>query len=197
VILITTCRRPTERIRSFANELSHSIPKCRRINRGKLSLEALAERCFELRCDKALILQRWMGGPGRIQLLKLRDSNLSQIPPLIYLAEAKLRREYGTVGRFKAEAVTVQAKASSELLQLAESLSNFLELPLVTSPCGGPYRVALQVLEHSKWKAKIVLGSPPSIREIGPSLTIKNLSWENLEGENHRSGIRCHDRISQ
>ena len=195
MILITTCRRPTERIRSFASELSHSIPKCRRINRGKLSLEALAERCFELGCDKALILQRWMGGPGRIELLELRNSNLTQISPLLCLADVKLRREYNTVGRFEAEAVTVQSKAGSEILQLAKSLSNFLELPLVTLPCGGSYRVALHVLEHSRRKAKVVLGSPPPVREIGPSLTIKHSSWENLGDENHRSGIRSYDRI--
>jgi len=183
VILLTTCRRPTERIRSLASELSHSIPKSRRLNRGKLSLEALAERCFELKCNRALILQRWMGGPGRIQLLEFRNSDLTQIPPLIYLAEVKLRREHRTLGRFQAEAITVQSKANSELVRLAKSLSNFFELPLVALPCGGSYRVALNVLQHSKWKAKVVLGSPPPIREIGPSLTIKHLSWENFEGD--------------
>jgi len=181
VILLTTCRRPTERIRSFASELSHSIPKCRSLNRGKLSLEALAGRCFELGCDKALILQRWMGGPGKIQLLELRNSDLIEIPPLIYLADVELRREYGAVGRFQAEAITVQSEANSELVRLANSLSNFFELPLVTLPCGGSYRVALHVLQHSRWKAKVVLASSPSIRELGPSLTIKHLRWENFE----------------
>lgn len=181
MILLTTCRRPTERIRIFASELSHSIPKCRRINRRKTSLAALAERCLELRCDKALILQRWMGGPGKMQLLELRNSDLKEFPPLIYLADVKLRREYGILGRFQAEAITVQSEANPELVRLAESLSSFFELPLVTLPGKGSYRVALQVLQHSRWKAKVVLGSPPSMREIGPSLTIKHLSWEDFE----------------
>lgn len=181
MILFTTCRQPTERIRSFVSDLSRSIPRCRRLNRGKLSLEAVAERCFELRCDKVLILQRWMGEPGKIQLLEFKNSDLTQTPPLIYLAEAKLRREYGIPGRFQAEAITVQSEANPELVRLAQSLSNFFELPLVTLPPGGSYRVALHVTKHSKWKAKVVLGSP--IREIGPSLTIKHLTWENFEGD--------------
>jgi len=148
-----------------------------------LSLEAVAERCFELKCDKALILQRWMGGPGKIQLLEFRDSDLTQIPPLVYLAEVKLRREYGAVGRFQAEAITVQSEANPELVRLAKSLSNFFELPLVTLPCGGSFRVALHVLQHSRWRAKVVLGSLPPIQEVGPSLTIKRLRWENFEGD--------------
>jgi hypothetical protein len=122
-----------------------------------------------------------MGGPGKIQLLELRSSILTEFPPLIYLADVKLRREYGTVGRFQAEAITVQSEANSELVRLARSLSNFFELPLVTLPSRGSYRVALHLLQHSRWKAKLVLGSPPSIREIGPSLTIKHLSWEDFE----------------
>jgi len=183
VILFTTCRRPTERIRSFVNELSHSIPKCRRLNRGKLSLEAVAERCFELKYNKALIMQRWMGEPGEIQLFEFRNSDLTRIPPLLYLAEIRLRREYGIAGRFQAEAITIQSEASSELVRLAKSLSNFFELPLVTLPSRGSYRAALHVLQDSRWKARVVLGGPPSIREIGPSLTIKHLRWENFEGD--------------
>jgi len=148
-----------------------------------LSLEAVVERCFELECDKALILQRWMGGPGKIQLLEFRNSDLTQIPPLIYLAEAKLRREYGTVGRFQAEAITIQSEANSELVRLAERLSNFFELPLITLPPRGSYKVALHVMQHSKWKAKVVLTSLPLIHEIGPSLTIKRVRWGNFEGD--------------
>lgn len=116
-----------------------------------------------------------------MQLLELRNSDLTEIPPLIYLADVKLRREYGAVGGFQAEAITVQSEANSELVRLANSLSNFFELPLVTLPCGGSYRVALHVLQHSRWKAKVVLACSPSIREIGPSLTIKHLMWEDFE----------------
>jgi len=158
-----------------------------------LSLEGVAERCFELKCDKALVLQRWMGGPGKIQLLELRDSDLTEIPPLIYLAEATLRREYGTVGRFQAEAIAVQSETNPELIRLAKNLSNFFELPLLTLPHGGSYRVALHVQQHSKWNAKVVLASLPSMREIGPSLTIKHVRWGNLGDEDNERGIRCYD----
>jgi len=182
VILFTTSRRPIQRVRSFVGELSHSIPKCIKLNRGKLSLEGVAERSLELNCDKALILERWMGGPGRIQLLQFKNSNLTPIPPLIYLVEVNLRREYGTLGRFQAEAITIRSEENSELVRLAKSLSSFFELPLNTLPPKGSYRVALHVMRHSKWKAKVVLASLPAIREIGPSLTIKHLRWQNFEG---------------
>jgi len=181
VILFTTGRRPTARIRSLVNELSYSIPKCVRLNRGKLNLEALAETCFELGCDKALIMQRWMGAPGKVQLLEFTNSGLAKMPPLIYLAEVKLRREYGTRGRFQAEAITVRSEANSELIRLAKSLSNFFELPLITAPSASSCQAILRVLPNSRWKAKVVLESPPSIREVGPSFVIKNLEWENFE----------------
>jgi len=94
VIIITTSRRPTRRIRTFCNDLARCIPNSMRINRGKLSREGLAEKAYELEADRVIIVDRWKGGPGKIELFNVREA-LVGVPPLIYIRGIKLQREMG------------------------------------------------------------------------------------------------------
>ncbi|MEM4713464.1 MAG: hypothetical protein QXQ61_02820, partial [Candidatus Bathyarchaeia archaeon] len=98
MILLTTSRRPTKGIRTFCKDLSHTFPNILRINRGKLSLEDVTAKALELGAKKVVVIDRWKGGPGKIELYQL-DSRLQPIPPLIYLRSVKLRREFQTMPR--------------------------------------------------------------------------------------------------
>lgn len=56
MILLTTSRRPTKRIRKFCHDVERSIPDVIRINRGKLNLDGIAEKALELNADRVIII---------------------------------------------------------------------------------------------------------------------------------------------
>ncbi|RLI44046.1 Brix domain containing protein, partial [Candidatus Bathyarchaeota archaeon] len=82
MILLTTSRRPTPRIRTFCRDLARSIPNVVRVNRGKLSLDGVAERAIEFDADRVVIINRWKGGPGKIELFEVGQEGLVLVPPI-------------------------------------------------------------------------------------------------------------------
>lgn len=71
---LTTSHKPSKRTRTFVNELSSIIPRARRDNRGKKSLEQLFMLARELGTGRVLIIAESHGNPGKISGY-LRDSN--------------------------------------------------------------------------------------------------------------------------
>ncbi|MFQ5836261.1 MAG: Brix domain containing protein, partial [Candidatus Bathyarchaeia archaeon] len=92
--LLTTSRRPTPRIRTFCRDLARSIPNVVRVNRGKLSLDGIAEKALEFNADRVVIVDRWKGGPGKIEFFKIGQEGLVPVPPIMYVASIKLQREF-------------------------------------------------------------------------------------------------------
>ncbi|MEM3788943.1 MAG: hypothetical protein QXN95_03645, partial [Candidatus Bathyarchaeia archaeon] len=147
MILLTTSRRPTKGIRTFCKDLSRMLPNILRINRGKLSLEGVAAKALELDAEKVVIVDRWKGGPGKIELYHV-DGKLQPIPPLIYLKSVKLRREFQTMPkgrRIESVAIASSPKQSQEITRLEKALSVFFGIPIVSSrdECKG-YNVIMQ-----------------------------------------------------
>ncbi|MEM2386887.1 MAG: hypothetical protein QXO50_02575 [Candidatus Bathyarchaeia archaeon] len=182
MILLTTSRRPTRRIRTFCKELSYNIPSITRINRGKLSFEGLASKALELNAEKILIVDRWKGGPGKIELFKLENGKLQPISPLIYLRGVKLRREFGTMPRgrrIKSTAILVSSKSSQEIVKLEKSFSEFFNLPLVQSleNCKN-YNALLQTGINEAGEIVVTFRLLPENVEIGPRMRISHLTWD-------------------
>jgi len=94
-VLLTTSRKPTKSIRTLCNDLSHTFPKAMRINRGKLSLEGIAEKALELAIERVVIVNRWKGGPGKIEFFEFRQDSLNAVPPIVCVHNIKFRREFG------------------------------------------------------------------------------------------------------
>ena len=78
MILITTSRRPTRRVRTFIKELERMIPDSRRIQRGKLSLQGLRDYMILHGFDRLIIVDTWKGNPGRIQFFTLEEGRLKR-----------------------------------------------------------------------------------------------------------------------
>ena len=70
MILLTTSRRPTGRMRAFCRDLANSIPDVVRVNRGKMSQDGVAEKAIELEANRVILVDRWHGGPGKINLFQ-------------------------------------------------------------------------------------------------------------------------------
>jgi len=182
VILLTTSRRPTRRIRTFCKELSYNIPNVTGINRGKLSLEGLAAKALELNAEKAMIVDRWKGGPGKIELFKLENGKLQPMPPLIYLRGVKLRREFGTMPRgrrIKSTAIFASSEPSEEIERLEKTLSDFFDLPVVHrwEECK-PYNALLYVKSDQSGEIVMSFRLFPENVEIGPRMRVSHLIWD-------------------
>lgn len=181
MILITTSRRPTRPIRTFCKDLSHTFPKTLRINRGKLSLSDLAEKAMELGAEKLLIIDRWKGGPGKIELFKLEGGRLNPLPPLIYIRGVKLRREFTTMPRgrrIRSIAIDVSETISEEARKLRETFSNFFGIPYVSSRESLKDFDALMLVKETPQGLIVTFNLMPEMVEIGPRFKISHLIWD-------------------
>lgn len=182
MILLTTSRRPTKGIRTFCKDLSHVIPNITRINRGKLSLEGLAEKASELNAEKFVIIDRWKGGPGKIELFKLEMGKPQPTPPLIYLKSVKLQREFGTMPkgrRIKTTAILASSGLSQENAKLMKTFSEFFTIPIVSSL--DEYRGVNAIMQFSTsltGETVTTFRLLPENFEIGPRMKISHLIWD-------------------
>lgn len=78
MILITTSRRPTRRVRTFVKELERMIPSSTRLSRGRSSFYKLFDIMIEKGADKLIVIDVWKGNPGRIHFFSLEDSRLER-----------------------------------------------------------------------------------------------------------------------
>ncbi|HID17285.1 TPA: hypothetical protein EYP26_03235 [Candidatus Bathyarchaeota archaeon] len=174
MIFLTTSRRPTQRIRSFVKDLSRALPKVRRFNRGKLSLKELEGLLLKERA-KLVLVSRWKGGPGKIELLSAGKGELRREPPIVCLKGVKLRREYGTPKSFTVKAITIDDERTRELEELARRFSRFFELPLLEEGEGQLSSLHFRLCDFEGiW---VGVTCPAKRRAVGPSFTIKHLIW--------------------
>ena len=175
--VITTSRNPTQSTRTFTNDLASALPNALRITRGKSSLTTLAEKALEQEAEKIIIVDRWKGGSGRIQLYALNESGLQQHYPLIYLKNVKLRRELGYTrsGKTKTLAIQTDPKTTPEAEKLADALAQFLDIPrLPTQQTQTTIHIAL----NPYCRIQITFPRTPQKTEIGPRITISHLVWK-------------------
>ena len=181
MILITTSRRPTRRIRTFCNDLARCIPDAVRVNRGKLSREGLAEKALEVEADRVIIVDRWKGGPGKIELYRLAEDLLG-VPPLIYIRGIKLQREFALPKIRPPSSLAIICECPSEgkdVRKLAEALSDFLKVPFLTDDISKKnYEVCMRISEDALREMRITFIKPRENREIGPRITVSHLIWE-------------------
>lgn len=89
-ILLTTSRRPTSRIRSFCRDFAVCLPNIIRVNRGKLNFDGIIEKALEINANRVAIVDRWKGGPGKIQLFLIKEASLTPVNPIIYIRGIKI-----------------------------------------------------------------------------------------------------------
>lgn len=181
MLLISTSRRPTRRILSFAKDLRNSIPNSVKLQRGKRGLGDLLDAALEAGCDRVLLITRWKGSPGKIWMMEAEGGAFRPVPPLIYLRGIKLRREFGVEGRFVASAITL-GPVKREGVELARSLSRFLRMPVLgDSRDARGEGASIHISEDRAGALRVSVTSPGGAREVGPAFTIRHLVWE-LEG---------------
>ena len=179
MILLTTSRRPTGRIRTFCRDLVNSIPDVVRVNRGKMSQDGVAEKAIELEADQIVVIDRWHGGPGKINLFQL-STGLKPVPPLMLMSGIHLRRELKEGTRCaRSSVITVEPEDSPELERIAGHLSKFFGLPVLSldEACKNNH-VSMHFSFDSSRCLQITFMLLSQMVEIGPRLTLSRLIWE-------------------
>ncbi|MEM3730623.1 MAG: hypothetical protein QXG27_00685 [Candidatus Bathyarchaeia archaeon] len=183
-ILLTTSRRPTKSMRTLCRDLSHTLPNIIRINRGKLSLEGLAETALNFNASKVAVVDRWKGGPGKIEFFIVKHGVLERIPPLVYVRGVKFRRDFGENmpkgRRIKSLAISASSKENFEIKRFEGFLSEFLQIPIssIENAVGERRDAIMQVLMDHTNHLVVTFRLVPEMVEVGPKITISHLIWE-------------------
>jgi len=180
VILLTTSRRPTRRIRTFCHDFVRSVPNIVRINRGKLNLDGIAERAVELNANRIVVIDRWKAGPGKIKLFRIEQTGLISVPPLMYVAGVRLRREFeAKTKQVRSLVVTTEPENPTETIRTAEQLSDFFNLPrLPIDEAATKYQASMHVSLDTSQCTQITFMFIPQMVEIGPRITLSKVVWE-------------------
>lgn len=180
MILLTTSRRPTGRIRTFCHDLVNSIPDVVRVNRGKMSLDGIAEKAIEVEADRIVVVDRWHGGPGKINLYQLGSTGLESVPPLILIKAIRLRRELEeTAKRPQSSAITLAPEDSAKMGKLSENMSQFFGLPIISlDEASQKHGATMHFSFDSSRLLQITFMRPQRMVEIGPRVTLSKLVWE-------------------
>ena len=177
MILITTSRRPTQRVRTLCKDLNRVLPNTIRINRGKLSIRGVTEKALEYKADRVIIIERRKGGPGSILFYKIMLGELRQVPPLIYLKEIKTQDELGQRTRIKGSLIiTTSRNPDIQIKELASHLSDFLRIPYLEDPGNVKFQASIHISLTPEYEIKISFTMPPVVKEVGPNLIVKHAS---------------------
>jgi len=179
LMLLTTSRRPTGRIRSFCRDLANSIPDVVRVNRGKMSLDGIAEKAIGLEADRIVVVDRWRGGL-KINLFRISSTGLTSVPPLMLISGIRLRREFkeGT-GNVRSSVITMKPEDSSELIRIAGHLSQYFGLAVLSvDEAVRKYGASMHFSFDSSRRLQITFMRLQRMVEIGPRVTLSKLVWE-------------------
>ena len=131
-LLITTSRKTSNRVRTFARDLWTVLPNTNRFNRGGQGLSEIAARVRLSGAHAALIISMWKGNPSILSFTSPTEEELASIK----VEMAMLRREVSTSKkRINGVAgVFVESNSSDKTRSLGDLLAFFLDLELVEVP---------------------------------------------------------------
>lgn len=183
MILVTTSRRPTGRIRTLCNDLARSIPEAVRVNRGKMNVDGIAEKALEIEADRVVVVNRWRGGLGKIEFFKAGSEGLTPVFPVLYIASIRLQRELDVkIGRVQSLAATISPEGSPEATKTAESLADFFNIPLLPKEKAPmKHRASMHFSSDASRRTQVTFMLLPKFIEAGPRIIISHAVWESCK----------------
>lgn len=185
MIALTTCRKPSRNLRTFARKLSNSIPNVVRFNRGKSNTKELMGKLKDLGSDRLILLYKKNGNPGIIKFFKLFNNELILSSPIILLAGVNFVKQqnsnHQSRKKYLAEIISFEDSLENSSLKFVEAVSDFLKLPYLSLNLCCKYKVSLHFSMTNNNIIKIALTSPPG-SEVDFCLLIKKVMWYNNNG---------------
>jgi rRNA maturation protein Rpf1 len=153
------------------------------MNRGKMSLENLAEKALELEAEKVLIVDRWGQGLGRMEFFYVGQHGLERVPPMLCVHDVRFRRDFGTMPkgrRIRSIALVKALKGNEEVEKLEEFLKNFFNISIVPfeEVKSKGYDAMAQILSISSKPLTLTFKILPELVEVGPRIAISQVVWE-------------------
>ena len=179
-ILLTTSRNPTPKIRTFCNDIARVIPNIVRVNRGKMSTNDLAEKALETNADRAVIVDRWERGIGKIEFFQLSSEGLASVPPILFIVDVRLQREIAQT-RLKPihSLAMIQPTPTSNSVQLADALAEFFNVPTLSEKeATSNHQAAIHISRNAKERVQVTFTQLPNMVEVGPRMTLGRVEWE-------------------
>jgi len=144
-----------------------------------MSNDEIAEKAMEHDADRAVIFDRWHGGPSKIKLFQIGQFGLVSIPPTIHVADIGLQREFGVSKAKPALSIVLPASNnSSEVLRITNALSSFFRIH--TLPIDEAVKTGSTLMNVSRDKANriaITFMVEPKHIEVGPRIVISSVKW--------------------
>lgn len=128
-LLITTSRKTSNRVRSFARDLWTVLPSTERFNRGGMGLAELASRVGRSGANAAMVISMWKGNPS----LLIFTTSTGDEAATIKMESAKLKREVNPIKNTRivgTAGVFLKSDSSDKAKELGEVLSTFLNVDL-------------------------------------------------------------------
>ena len=178
-VLLTTSREPTDRIRTFCNDIAHSIPNVIRVNRGKLSLDGVAEKALGFHADRIVIVNHWKDGFANIQFFRIGAAGLTPFPPLINIASVRLRREFEARTKpIKSLAISISSEDSLTAKRLARSIGEFFNIPMLSQDMGSNFSATMHISSSALNGFQITFLLLPTLVEVGPRINMSKVVWD-------------------
>jgi hypothetical protein len=143
-----------------------------------MSNDEVAEKTMECDADRLIVVDRWPEGLGVLRFLKTGSSGLIRVSPTIFF-RGMLQREFG-VSKLKPtiSIATSTSYRSSEQVQLANALSDFLSLPITEeSTAHRAEGTVMHISRNSKGKIEATFMTQLGHVEIGPRIVVSRLEW--------------------
>lgn len=181
LILITTCRRPFPRMRTFSNDLSRLLPNSKRLTRGKQSLKEIAEKAVLQGCSRLLVLERWRLGACKISFHSINSWGLESLSPKIYVQKFVTHLEREQKGS-KIPVVHAIALLSEEesAKRLSSFLSRFLRMKLMSWKDLEDSSTPIMIISTNKeGRVRLSVGNRDSSNNV-PSFSIWRIVWDKI-----------------
>jgi rRNA maturation protein Rpf1 len=173
-LVITTSRRPTQRIREFCKDLFEVIPCSIKLNRGKLSIEGICSMASDLGATGVAVVEREKGGPGRIVLLKSDVNGTWLRASALRLSHIRTRREHGSKGRGpKVEAIVAAQDMDRRERGPVDDIATLLGLVVVEPPAKPVYRCVIEA-SPCDGEVEFVVKVYPGGNQVGPSFVVEH-----------------------
>jgi len=156
------------------------MPNLVRVNRGKMSTDEIAEKALDYKANRAVIVDRWHGGPGDIKLFKIEESGLVSLPPIMHVAGMKLQREFRSIKVKHVSSISVESsRTREELNKVADVLSSFFGMPIKSvEQLLEESETIMYLLQDDIGRVVITFMSEPNRVEIGPRIVVSSLEWQ-------------------
>ena len=183
--LLTTSRRPTQRVRSFCNDVVHISPKTFiKQNRGKRNLAELAVEIYDKNLDGMILVSTSKGNPGKIDFYTIVGGGKLRRLLAMIIGGVKLLREMP----YKAPRIPFRKlyvayiEPQEELVTLATSLSKALKAPLINLSAPPDNGAVIRVEPSRRFLAALSIRDLESQLPCGPLINVKFFYYLGDEG---------------